>query len=303
MEYHVDRRIVLSDDSKHKGLYKWSLHELDAEGKQVGEDQIPWGWTFYFTASELTVNDTISIEKSKGDDKDETSEVKQKQWIRAKMQPGVPWDRFGDRKPRYSMFGTDRTISDFELFIEKLKDGDEQEQCAAWGCVSYTSDIDFRSDTTDDTVLFHLHVRPDSFARYAEKIAAGEVDYAVLRLGRVWGFYSEWSPSIITNRIKVLTLSKKEQEVEAPQGCEIDPPRLGKVGEVELTLQRIFKSEKPKPSASDDEDDDLVSPLQQQPQVHVAAIADDRTIKLLSSLRVVAWIIAALLLAILITSR
>lgn len=243
MENHIDRRVVLSQDSEFKGLYKWSLQEQDADGKKIGRDQIPWDWGLYFTASELALNDTLAIKPDYlGDAEDEKMAVREKRFIRAKLYPGDPGDRHRYRQTSYSMFGTDRTVSAFELFIEQLEDGDKQERCKVWGCVSYTTEIDFRDETTDDTIIFYLYVRPETFARYAERIAASEVDEAVLRVGRVAGFYSDWSPAISTDEIKVLT-DHKEHEVEIPSDCEIDPPRLGEVMEIELYLRSISKLE------------------------------------------------------------
>jgi hypothetical protein len=93
-------------------------------------------------------------------------------------------------------FGTDRTISSFELFIERLDGDEEQERCTAWGSVSYTFDNDFWDETMDDSVVFHLYVRPETFARYVAKVGAGEVEEALLRISHVDGFYSDWSPAI-----------------------------------------------------------------------------------------------------------
>jgi hypothetical protein len=45
------------------------------------------------------------------------------------------------------MFGTDRAIKHFELNIKPLADPAKQERRSAWGCVSYTSEVDFRYET------------------------------------------------------------------------------------------------------------------------------------------------------------
>ena len=54
------------------------------------------------------------------------------------------------------------------------------------------------------------------------------------------GFYSEWSPSITAYSIKVLA-AEKEQDVVTDKGCEIDPPRLGSVGEFSLKFTQRHK--------------------------------------------------------------
>ncbi len=137
------------------------------------------------------------------------------------------------------MFGTDRTIYDFALQIMPLEGEQRQELCTAWGCVSYTN------ETTDDTVTFYLYVSPETFARYAQKIAASEVDKAFFRVGGVSGFYSDWPPPISASDIKVLT-SDKEHAVEIPDECEIAPPRLGKVREAALFMYSINNLESTK---------------------------------------------------------
>ncbi|WP_162917322.1 hypothetical protein [Dongia deserti] len=302
MEYHLDRRVVLSPVSKLSNLYTWSLQEFDAAGKQIGSDQMPWGWTLYFTVSELRLIDVTTYEAS--EDEIEKKGLHGKQVIRAKLNAGVPWDRHGDYKTRYSMFGTDRIISDFELSIEKLPAGKEEETCRAWGSVSYTTDHDFRDETTDDTVLFHLLVRPETFDKYAGKITAGQLTEATFRVGRVHGFYSEWSPSITTNSVKVLTRDAKYHKVEIPDGCQIDPNRLGQVGEAELTLVRKIKFAKAPQPVEEDYDEAITERVVsdgQPPQPVV--IADARLVKLLSSLRIAVWVVAGLLLGILLSLK
>ena len=100
------------------------------------------------------------------------------------------------------MFGTDRAIKSFQLDIHPITDPAEQESCAAWGTVSYTHEIDFRNETTEDCIVFYLFVKPETFARYAAKISHGSVDEMILSVGSVAGFYSEWSPSISTRNVR-----------------------------------------------------------------------------------------------------
>ena len=308
MEHHIDRRVILSSESEYKNLYPWSLQELDAEGKKISRDQIPWEWTLYFTATELALSDTLRIETDYRSEDNNQNTVRERQNIRAKLTPGDPWDHRRFHSTAYSMFGTDRMISSFELFIEKLEGEEERERCTVWGSVSYTTEVDFRDETTDDALVFHLYVRPETFARYAAKVGAAEVNEAVLRVGHVSGFYSDWSPAISTDEIKVLT-SHREHEVEVPEGCEIVPPRLGKVGDVEIYLRRINKLETV-PSGSADDDDWLNDdePAESQPDkatlaAQHSASSNARAVALLSSLRTAAWAIAALLLLILIGIR
>lgn len=301
MEYHIDRRVILSTESEYKNLYSWSLQELDAEGQKIHRGQIPWAWALYFTATELALSDALAIESCYRSEDESQNTVRERMNIRAKLTPGDPSDRRRFRSTSYSMFGTDRTISSFELFIEKIDGDEEREQCTAWGSVSYTFDADLEDETTDDSVVFHLYVRPETFARYAARVSASEVDEVVLRLSGVDGFYSDWSPSISADEIKVLT-SYEEQVVEVPGGCEIVPPRLGKVGEAELCIRSISKLEGiPSPAADENEwleERELAEAVPDKATLaeQHSATSNARVVALLSSLRTAAWAIAALLL-------
>lgn len=306
MDHHLNRRVVLSEDSEFKNLYKWSLQELDEEGAKIGRDLIPWDWGLDFTATELSYSDGMTIEPDYGSDDEEMPIVtRNRRHVRAKLRPGSPQEWHRNRQTSYSMFGTDRTITAFELFIEPLAEGQEQDCCRVWGSVSYTTDIDFRDETTDDTIIFYLYVRPEAFERYVEAVKAAQVDQAVLYVKRVAGFYSDWSPAISTNSIKVLTDYAKDHPVEPPEGCEIVPPRLGEVDEVSLTLVRKLTLEHPAPEpAEDDEWQDEFAETPPDKALVAAqhsANAAARSVALLTSLRTAAWAIAALLLLILIT--
>lgn len=74
----------------------------------------------------------------------------------------------------------------------------------------------------------------------AEKLLRGSINEVILRVGNVSGFYSNWSPSISTGSIKVLT-SGDEQAVKAPPGVRV--PRLGQIGEGTLSINRIVEFE------------------------------------------------------------
>ena len=183
---------------------------------------------------------------------------------------------------------------------------DEEEKCSLYGGVSYTDEADFRIETTDDWLEFHLSVRPERFARYTDQIRASQIDEVILTVSGVPGLYSEWSPSITTDEIKVLT-EGKEHEVEARDGCEIVPPRLGEVKKYSLYTKSITKFEAPVDALHVDDDlvDEEDSSGEVSPQEN-----DARLVKLLTSINeqatilpkllFVAYLIAALLLLILI---
>ena len=295
--------------SEFKSLYDWSLQELDADGKKVGHEQIPWKWNTYFTAIQLTYGDTITIGPGRTNHSNaEKLAVRERQFIHVKLHPGHPAEQGHNRETSYSMFGTDRTISNFDLYIEKLDDQEEQEGCTVWGSPRRTLEDHIDDETFDDCVTFRLSVRPEKFARYTAQISASAVDEAIFRVGEVAGFYSPWSPSISTNEIKVLTRDK-EHKIELPSSCAISPPRLGAVGEAELYFRsvRILKPRKAETfeEANHSNSDGKIGKKLidgvglAQPSTAIA----DRAIGLLTSLRLVAWLIAGLLLMLIVTNN
>jgi hypothetical protein len=162
----------------------------------------------------------------------------QRQVIRVQLRPGRPLDDDDYfRETTFSMFGTDRAIKSFQLDIHPIADPAEQESCRAWGSVSYTAEVDFTNETTDDCIVFYLFVKPETFARYGAKIAHGLVTEMILRVGSVDGFYSEWSPEVSTDYVKVLTRGS-EHKITLPPGHQVEPPRLGYVGKAELHINR-----------------------------------------------------------------
>lgn len=311
MDFHIDRRITLSQDSQYKNLYDWCLVEVDAADEQVGRDQIPWPWSVTFTASNLILTEALTIvsDEEADDEQPDTTGCK-KRSIRATLRS---WDPAPYGQMSFSMFGTDRTISKFELFIYELQETGEKEKCITWGSVSYTAEIDFRDETTEDVVIFNVFVHPDRFAEYAEKVVTSTVDEVIFRARGVAGFYSDWSPSISTDDIKVLTDSE-EHKISVPEECGIVPPRLGRVAEAELHFHRIVRFEPDEPKAFVEEESvseeldergppkkfDELANADQSMRSAPSTIIDERALKNLSSLRLAGWSIVALLLLILI---
>lgn len=249
MDFHLSRKVVLSQESEYASLYKWSLRECDDAGEQQGRDQVPWNWSVVFTATELTLGEDLQFKvevplwKERKDDEEEAITSEEREYIRAELRPGYFADPDGGA--RYSMFGTDRAIKSFQLSIYKREDETKPERCYAWGSLSYTTEVDLgREETTDDTLQFYLHVSAQRFAHYVEMVRKYPANIIVLRLGRVRGLYSEWSPSIFANRIKVLT-NVEDHQLAIPEGCPITPPTLGRIGEFSITFLTRRSCDKP----------------------------------------------------------
>jgi len=207
----------------------WCLQEVEDNGEQVGPELIPWRLSLYFTASELRLIQGIKGNK-RGDILFQDSER-----ITANLHPGLCTD--GERLKygaKFSMFGTDREITEFAVSITTV-DEDEEEYCRALGCLSYMTDITGEYTREPDAVDIYLGLSEKRFDKLAGLISNKTIDVVRLRLKDVSGFYSQWSPDIFTDNVKVLT-DASEHEIDTPEGCETEIPKLGDVGKFNLEL-------------------------------------------------------------------
>ena len=235
MDYNLENKILLSEESEYKSLYSWSLQEFNKEDKKIGRDLIPWNWSVYFTASELCHNYSFGIHKSENANADiEPNKIKEN--IFGILHSGVCRDGKNlEAGIVYSMFGTDRRINHFRLTISKAENSWDKETCYIHGFVSYTAEVDFREETTNDDVYINLVLMPQQFNTIVELIKTKQLDILEIHLKNVSGFYSDWSPSVSTNYIKILTDSETHRVV-MQEGCKINPLRLGSVSEFNMSI-------------------------------------------------------------------
>jgi hypothetical protein len=223
---------VLSTETEHKSLYSWSIKEFDKNGKQIGGDQIPWDWSLNFEVIKLIPTCRIQI-NSDNEDQAAASKAEFSEYLYGKLRPSAESRQTGI----YSMFGTQRQISEFGLFIYKATDGNDR--CSLWGSVSYMAEWDFEDVTSPDSVQVSVYISVEKFDQLMKFVKFPRPTGAEIRLTGVSGFYSEWSPSIRTDRIKILA-NAKDQRLENPQGSAFIPPMLGYVREFDLTMRQQY---------------------------------------------------------------
>ena len=237
MNYHIDREIRL-EESQFKNLYSWSLQEFSSDGNKIGRNLIPWSWDLNFTASELRHRKTIQIEQSRGHEGEvnESRPAEESESISGILHSGICRDgEWLEFDITFSMFGTERKTDSFDLRVYRLEDGDTAESCRLWGCVSHTFEIDFQNSKQDDAVEIQIWLSPARFNDLAEAVKTRRADVVEVSLRGASGIYSEWSPSIFTRNVKILT-ADDDHKVVLPEGCAIAPLRLGPVREFELTV-------------------------------------------------------------------
>jgi hypothetical protein len=299
MEHHLEHDIRLSEESEYKSLYSWFLQEFTKEGKSVGHAVIPWAWSFWFTASQFEYIKSIELKN----DADADDEWSAGELIRATLKPDS--HTRGGRAPRFSMLGTDRPIKDFSVSIRRLDDDQTPERCKLWGIVSYTADFDFEDEAHDDCLGLDVALRPKNFDELCRLIQSGGAHHNLtVHVQGVSGFYSEWSPSVRTDNVKVLTSHVKDQPVAKPDGCSIEPPRVGAIQRFGLTFNRrsvVALSQAAEPKNVEDSDDESPheqpshTPEQQLYATTLQALA--RAQESFAQLRIVLWVIAALVAA------
>ena len=184
MDFKIDKKIQFNGETKHPSLYKWCLNEVEADNRLSG-DLIPWAWGFYFTASSLSVVREVAIDSRSHKEKKETTETTT---IRGFLYSGGCWDgKEIEKYANFSMFGTNRIIKKFDLSIYQADEG-QDEGCYLWGCPSYETEIDFRTDITDDDVIINVALNAKRFNEFVRLIEAKQVDIAILRISQVAGF-------------------------------------------------------------------------------------------------------------------
>ena len=218
MKYHLDRRVVFNTQSRHPNLYSWCLQELDEAGEPTGRDLIHWDGTQYFDAAELSLVVSEGVKPNFSSDADDAVQVQASTCISATLVPDR--ERQGillNPETRYSMVGTDRWDVAFRLVVRPPSEDFPDTQCRVWGCPSYSFELDFRECTRKAEVVFDLTVSRATFDRYAEMIRASAGLSGQLQVSGVSGFYSDWSPSISTDSVKVLTEDQRNHIVEGEE--------------------------------------------------------------------------------------
>ncbi len=261
MDFHLDRRLRLKtkEEIEHPGLHEWAIVEFDEHGDPVGRDFIPWRWSLHFHGTEIVLADRVGFDHE--GDEGHIFKHSGSSTIQVRLKPLSTRDgKIWGREPSYSMFGCDRYVSDFTLRVVAAVDG-LAEGSSAWASVSYTSEIDFRQETESDAVQFTLVLPQTSYDRLVWNLARGLVDEVALAVSWVDGFYSDWSPGISTDLIKIL--AGDEHVVEGAKQDSL--PRVGNVGKAELTFAARRQLRQPtaaftssQSSARSDDDEEAV---------------------------------------------
>lgn len=237
MDYLLERKIRVSTESEYKSLYKWSLFEVDDNGIKTNGDWVPFHWSLWFTAKSVEVHTRLSIEKEQQDkvdvDKSKTT-ASQKKFISGTFISGCMSDDIDqDNQVRYAIFGTSRVVTEFNLTIKEA-DEEEGEGCALYALASYESEgATFQMEIEPDYIGFDVCVSKDRLNELINLIETKAVSNIGFYVSGVDGFYSHWTPTIVTSTIKVLS---RNCDIVNKEEVNLKIPYVGKVREFNLTF-------------------------------------------------------------------
>ncbi len=249
MEYQFERLVKINRSPKFTMGGSWSIIEEDlATGKSIDYEYVPWDSSLYFSSEEIfwrsSIGNDYSIRGEKLDGKFDSSEV-----IYGKLSPVL-----GRRSnTKYSMFGTGRTISDFNIRIELVSD-DFEEECRAFGWVQHEHEWDFEIQQHSDLLDFIIKLRSDNFSKIRKAIEHQLPFILTLCVRGVSGFYAEWSPSIRTEFVKVL--ANTDDQILDVGDEAINPPVLGNIRNFSISIDSNLENTSIK-KINNFEDDDV----------------------------------------------
>ena len=234
MEMERDFAVHYSTEIEHKSLYQWCLRQTQEDGTQEDRDLIPWFWSLTFEATEVSHSISYSkdwngLDDSDEDEKEDVENVDTSETIHAKL---IPVERLS-LPPRYFMFGYRDAVEEISITVRRSSNNT---RCTAFGFAKYRSEIDFRYEDVPHHLGFDLRLAEDKFDRILQLMRPNTLDRFYFRVGKVDGFYSDWSPEITTNSIHILPNSCLEELSLEEHADRL--PTLGKVRDCEIIVSR-----------------------------------------------------------------
>ena len=216
MDTELNYSLVVREEKEYVSLYDVYIAEVNEKGEDVEgiEKWIPFHYSLFFEAKSIKYVPAFGFERDASDIESEAESVKKP---KNKKPDSKRFDvKFVDsehisgslqldpdgRLSRISMFGTERKLNDFSLWITIGK----SERCRFWGYPQYSyEDADFRDSTEPDQIGFEITIKEEKFRALANLIVTKSLSSLHLHISGAEGLYSPWSPSIIPQAIKILT--------------------------------------------------------------------------------------------------
>lgn len=134
MDYNLKHEIQLKENSENSECYRWFLKEGSTDRVFIPLEH----QSLYFTASELRYHHSFKINTSDSNSQESSMEMEstEHESISGALHPGDCIDgKTLENEATYSMFGTDRIIKDFKLYISKSENSNDKPKCFVRGFV------------------------------------------------------------------------------------------------------------------------------------------------------------------------
>ena len=233
MEMERDFAVHYSTDIEHKSLYERCLRQTQEDGTQIGGDLIPWHWSLQFEAAEVFHHfdysrDWRGLDDRDEDQKDDAANEDTIETIQAKL---IPVERLSF-PPRYYMFGYRDAV---EMISLKVIRSSNDTYCTTFSFAKYRSEIDFHQEDVPHHLGFNLRLSEDKFDKILQLMRLNTLDRLSLSVGKVDGFYSNWSPEITSNSIHILVRSCLEDLNLKEHADHL--PTIGKVRDFQISAR------------------------------------------------------------------
>lgn len=251
MEYDLDYKLSVKENTDTKSKYSWYINEIDNNGnviKGLINKCIPWdGKTYFFTEKIKYVSRQILQSKKKYNTYRKVNERIDKYHSEdLDYITGILVPNKHSSPPRYSMFGTNRIIKEFNLRISVDENDPMREYSFIFGSPKNNSTLfseftkfDFFGDNTEnnDMIQINIILEKNKFKKLVNLIMNNSLTSLPISVSNVDGFYSNLNEVGSPSHIKVLPdypdlLPKVYKKEPTDYGQII--PRLGEIGEVDI---------------------------------------------------------------------
>ena len=114
MDKNLDKTLQITKETEFETLYSWSIQEVDAEGN-VGKDKyIPFGWSLFFDA--LNISYFSQLKREDADAEDDEDDIRYLNIDDGKIHADLSFNARGATfAPDIRFFGSDRNINNFSF--------------------------------------------------------------------------------------------------------------------------------------------------------------------------------------------
>lgn len=301
MEYLLERKVKINRETEHKSLYKWCLNEFDDNNKVIGSDLIPFAWRFWFTGTSLQVTTKLEVERDFETDKTKASTTKT---IGGKFYSGICFDGKNlTDEVVFSIFGTARTIKEFNVSISEAK-SDKEEVCWFTVIPSYESEgAEFQKEIENDYAGFDIYVHTEKFNELIKLVESCSLNSVSFSVKGVDGIYAQWTPTIKTYTAKILTSDNfiegiDETKFECPTASKVEEFSINFKTQTSLNLKQNLPSIDFSKTFDEKYEDILESEKVDIPQTNISPniVNLQSLIQSIKSLKVAMWFVFAALL-------